>query len=70
MNAVQQETYVLLLCPLWGFINLTVQILDTFQNLQQLISSINIANFCELSEKYKLLNLIVVSAYRSQHSDT
>lgn len=45
-----------------------VQILDSFQNLQQLISSINIANFWELSKEYKLLNLIAVFAYRSQRS--
>lgn len=50
--------------------NLMVQILDSFQNLQQWISSINIANFWELSKEYKLLNLIAVSAYRSQHSHT
>lgn len=60
MNAVQQETFVLLLRLLRGFINLTVKILDSFQNLQQWVSSINIANFWELSKEHKLLNLIAM----------
>lgn len=67
MSAVQQEISVPLLCFLRGFVNLMVQILDSFQNPQQWVSFTKIADFWDLSREHKLLCLTVVFACRWQH---